>query len=127
MNDFYNDCIDNETARILKYIKKNPKVTRAELKAKYDNADDSIMLYLCVKSYLVCMHPNGEPSTFSMGEPRIYYPDDYFWLTPKAKAFLEINSSRKWQWLIPTIISLLALTISVLSAIFPGVVKVMLV
>lgn len=127
MNDFYNDCIDNETARILQYIKKNPKATRTELREKYDNADDSIMLYLCAKDYLVCIHPNGTVSTFAVGEPRIYYPNDTFWLTPKGKAFIEMNNSRKWQWLIPTLISITALIISVLSAIFPGVVKVMLI
>ena len=127
MNDFYNDYIDRETAKILKTIKKNPKVTRAELREKYDNADDSIMLYLCAKDYLVCIHPNGSVSTFYIREPRFYHPNDTFWLTPKGKAFLEANSSKNLQWLIPTIISVIALLISILSAIFPGVVKVMLI
>ncbi len=50
-----------------------------------------------------------------VGEPFEVAPEDKFWASPKAEALLEERFQRKWQWIIPTTISALALIVSTLA------------
>ena len=46
--------------------------------------------------------------------------------SPRGNELLEKRVFDFWKWVIPTIISTLALIVSVLSAAFPGIIKVLL-
>lgn len=44
-------------------------------------------------------------------------PEDKFWASPKTDQLLEERFQRRWQWIVPTVISALALIISAIALI----------
>ena len=115
---------DRKTRKILRYIKWHPKNTMTELKEKFDA--DQLLINLCIAEYIVCTHPDGQHTNFTEESMFDIRADDNFRISPKGLLILEDRFDRIWQWAIPTLISVASLIISILSAMFPGVVKVLL-
>lgn len=119
---------DKETRKILRYIKWHPNNTLAQMQKKLGNVADSMsLIHLCITGYLVCKHPDGSLTAFTDKSEWITYAEDNFWISPKGKKVLEDRFDRIWQWAIPTIISIAALIISLLSALYPGIIRVLLI
>ena len=108
----------------MRYIKWHPKNTLADLRTRF--GEDQILINLCIADYLVCTHPDGRLTNFKNESVWDTYAEDNFWISPKGRLVLEERFDRLWQWAIPTAISVAALIISILSSIYPGVVKVLL-
>ncbi|MCI8525757.1 MAG: hypothetical protein HFF17_07520 [Oscillospiraceae bacterium] len=108
---------DRETRKILRYIKRHPSKTLKELQEKFGDAADSMtMINLCISDYLVCTHPDGTMTAFKSMQEWKTYAEDKFWVSPKGKKLLEDRFDRLWQWCIPTLISIAALIVSIMSA-----------
>lgn len=115
---------DRKTRKVLRYIKWHPQNTLEELQKKFD--ESQLFINLCLTDYLVCTHPDGTYTSFKNDEVWHTYANDNFWISPKGRKILEDHFDRLWQWAIPTIISTVALIISILSALNPGVIRVLL-
>lgn len=116
---------DRRTVSLLRYIKRHPKATLEKLTEKYDETAKSMLLInLCTAGYLVCTRSDGTHTTFSKRDEWHTSGNETFWITSKGRKLLEDRFDRIWQWTIPTAISLLALVISILSAAFPGIIRV---
>ena len=118
---------DRRTAKILRYIRWHPQNTLAEIQEKLgEDANGMTLINLCSAGYLVCTHPDGSRTMFKDRAEWTTYAEDTFWISPKGRKILEDRFDRVWQWAIPILISTAALIISVLSALNPGVVRVIL-
>lgn len=71
---------------------------------------------LCLSGYLVCTKPGPMPTDFRNGI-FVVNPEDKFWASPKTDQLLEERFQRRWQWIVPTVISALALIISAIALI----------
>lgn len=119
---------DRETRKILRYIRWHPNNTLSKMRAKFGGSDvDMTLINLCITDYLVCKHPDGKLTAFKDVSEWTTFGEDNFWISPKGKKVLEDHFDRTWQWAIPTIISVSALIISIISALNPGIIKVLLI
>ena len=119
---------DKETRKILRYIKWHPNNLLSTLRSKFGGSDvDMTLINLCIADYLVCRHPNGKLTSFKDAIELTTWEKDNFCITPKGKKVLEDHFDRMWQWAIPTMISVAALIISVISSLYPGIVRVLLI
>lgn len=118
---------DRKTVKILRYIKWHRNKTLGDLLNKFDK-DGLTMLFinLCQADYLICEHPDGSRENYKNSIPYNSEDGDTFWISPKGNKLLEDRFDRLWQWSIPTLISVAALIMSILSAINPGIIKVLL-
>lgn len=111
--------IDRRTEKILRYIRRHPANRLADILDKFQTEDDKLgqtIINLCMADYLVCKHSDQSMTQFKDGPPWDQRWDDNLWISPKGRKLLEDRFDRFWQWSIPTIISVIALVISVLSA-----------
>ena len=77
------------------------------------------------EKYIVTQNEKGEWVDFD--ELGAHSSKDFrSYCSPRGNEFLEKRVFNFWKWIIPTIISTLALIVSVLSAAFPGIIKVLL-
>ena len=106
--------IIKSTVKMLKFIWKNPNITFEELQSKFEELDSMELVLLCLTDYLVCTKPGNLPTNFSDGR-FIVAPEDEFWASPKTKQLLEERFQRRWQWIVPTVISAIALILSIVS------------
>ena len=119
---------DKETRKILRYIKRHPNNKLSDIRSKFGGSDvDMDLINLCIADYLVCKHPDGKLTMFKDKSEWVTHSEDNFWISPKGKKVLEDRFDRLWQWAIPTLISMAALIISILSALYPGVIRVLLI
>lgn len=119
---------DRKTRKILRYIRWHPNNTLSQMRSKFGGSDvDMTLINLCITDYLVCKHPDGSLSSFKNQSQWNAHGGDNFWISPKGKKVLEDRFDRMWQWAIPTIISVSALIISIISALNPGVIRVLLI
>lgn len=70
------------------------------------------LVCLCLDGYLVCTKPGNKPTMFLDGNFLIDSKDT-FWASPKTEQFLEERFQRRWQWVVPTVISSIALIVSI--------------
>lgn len=117
---------DKATRKILRYIKWHPKAALQDIHNKLGKDIDMQLINLCQSDYVACTRADGSFTSFKTDPPWHSYSSDKFWLTPKGKKVLEDRFDRLWQWCIPTIISFIALAISIISTCYPGVIKVLL-
>lgn len=107
--------ITNSTIRILKFILKNQNCTFTEIKQKFGkDADEMELVNLGLMGYIVCTRPDNRPTKFQDGN-WVVSSGDRFWASPKTTQLIE-NRRREWlQWVIPNVISGLALVLSILT------------
>lgn len=87
------------------------------------------LVLLCLTGYLTCQKPGRLPTDFRDGK-FLVAPEDTFWASPKTEQFLEERFQRKWQWIVPTTISALALILSIAAfvmSLLPQVLEVRIV
>lgn len=116
---------DKATRKILRYIKRHPQSDLDCIHKKLGDVD-MMIINLCQADYICCTRSDGSFTNFKTEKPWCLYANDRFWLTAKGNKILEDRFDRLWQWCIPTAISVIALIVSVISACYPGVIKVLL-
>ena len=109
---------DRKTIKLLRYIRCHKSKTLYDIQKKFgEDADIMLIIGLCQCNYLVAIKENGKYTVFS-DKAEIIENTETFWVTPKGKKILDDRFDRLWQWSIPTIISVVALIVSILSAYF---------
>ena len=111
---------DRKTLSLLKCIKRSGDrgVTWEMLRKKFgtDRACDEMLMHLSLAMYTASKTDKGEWADFLTYD---CVPNDEFRsvVTPKGHELLERRSFDFWKWIIPTLISVIALAFSVLSLI----------
>lgn len=109
---------DKQTRKILRYIRWHPQNRLQDIRNQFGGNDvDMTLMNLCITDYLVCQRSDGSLTMFKDKEDWITDGTDSFWISPKGRKVLEDRFDRLWQWAIPTLISVAALIISLISAI----------
>lgn len=107
--------LNHQTIRLLRYIRHRKDCTQQAIAQKFgEDAGGYQLINLCKAGYLVATRPDGSYTMFQDGDLRLSY-DFTFWATPKAEKVLDDRFDRLWQWCVPTIISVAALIVSILS------------
>lgn len=109
---------DKKTLGILKYIHNRSKngVTWATLQKKFGEDDANIFLLeaLNKEQYLVTKDIEGQWIDFD--QPQLIMDSRFVsFATPKANEMIERKYYDFWKWMIPTVISVVALLISILA------------
>lgn len=106
--------ITNETVKLLRFIRKNQNCTFMEIKTRFADLDYMELICLCISGYLVCEKPGKIVTNFRDGQ--ISMSKDYrFWASPKTDQLLQ-ERRRIWlQWIIPNVISGIALILSIIT------------
>lgn len=107
--------LNRQTIRLLRYIRHHKDCTLQDIAQKFgSDAGGYQLINLCKAGYLVATRPDGSYTMFQKDD--LYLSCDFtFWATPKAEKVLDDRFDRLWQWCVPTIISIAALIVSVLS------------
>ena len=116
---------DKDTLSVLKHIYKKGDngATWAELRTKFDDHANIFLLEALSRELYTVTKDKTEKSNFDK------WIDFNTWegpdcsnfisfISPRGKELLQKRSFDFWKWMIPTIISLLALALSVLTFIF---------
>jgi len=111
---------DKKTLALVRYIKRNGNkgVTWNKLAKKFsdDLANPILLISLSKELYIITKNQNGEWISFDNYKD-VICGDFRSFSTPKANEMIERKCFDFWKWIIPTVISVAALIISVLSAI----------
>lgn len=106
--------ITNSTVKLLKFICRHENCTFSEIKAAFPKIDSMELVNLGLTDYLLCTKPGKIPTQFKDGNFSVS-DADRFWASPKAEQLLQ-DRRRAWlQWVIPNVISGLALILSILT------------
>lgn len=117
---------DHKTIHFLRYIKWHKNCTEGKIIDRFHDSSYSMeLINMCLAGYLVATRPDGTHTDFRDGKYNTAYNFRY-WVTPKGRKVLDDRFDRLWQWSVPTLISVAALIISIISAIHPGIISVML-
>lgn len=103
--------IDKETYKVMKHIYRNQEVKLGDLNRKF--GDDAICsaLYLCSCYYAAYRDKEGQ-LTFN---PKFTSSDGSIGLTPLGNKYVEDKQEALVKWIVPILISVAAVSISVLS------------
>lgn len=108
--------LDHRTVRLLRYIRWHKNCSYLDIVRKFrDESGGYELRNLCRAGYLVARQPDGTYTFFDDAAPQFIQPDTTFWAGSKAREVLDNRFDRLWQWSIPTVISVIALIVSVLS------------
>ena len=109
--------LTHEVIRMLRYIRRHKDCTEAEILKRFvKDGGGYVLINLCITDYLLAVRPDGSYTNFKDG--KLVTSHDYrYWVTPKGQEFLDNRFDRMWQWMVPTVISVLALAVSVLDAV----------
>lgn len=107
--------ITNKTVKLLKFILKHENCKFSEIQSVFkEDADPMELVNLGLTDYVVCTRSNGTLTQFKDGVFTVG-ADDCFWASPKAVQLLE-ERRRAWiQWVIPNVISGIALILSIIT------------
>ena len=108
---------DHKNIKILRYIKYHPKNQEQILLKKFRRyISGQLLINMCIDGYLVAEKPDG---TYAEFQQKPYHTEGSYRyaLTAKGRKILDDRFDRLWQWSIPTLISVAALIISIISAI----------
>lgn len=109
---------DRKTLRILRHINScgDKGITWEKLREKFGEDDANIFLLedLSKEHYTVTKDQNGKWVDFSYSSG-VFYSTFRSYCSPKGKQLLETRSFDFWKWIIPTIISVIALALSLIS------------
>lgn len=107
--------ITNSTIKLLKFILHHQNCTLADIQKTFKNdVDEMELVNLGLTDYLVCTRSNGQPTQFKDGDFAME-PDSKFWASPKTVKLLE-DRRREWlQWVVPNVISTIALILSLIT------------
>ena len=106
--------ITNQTIKILKFIHKSKDYTFQEVKSKFPDIDSMDLVNLALTGYVLCIRSGKLPTQFLDGDFSVS-DSDQFWATPNTIKLLE-DRQREWlQWVIPNVISGIALILSIIA------------
>lgn len=109
--------LTHEVIRMLRYIRRHKDCTEAEILKRFVKDGGSyVLINLCITDYLLAIRPDGSYTNFKDGE-HVTSHDYRYWVTPKGQEFLDNRFDRMWQWVVPTVISVLALAVAVLDVV----------
>lgn len=107
--------MNRKTVRMLWYIRLHKSCTEEEILKNFGDASGSYpLINLCLTDYLLAIRPDNSYTNFQDGN-FVTSCNYRYWLTPKGEEFLDNRFDRLWQWAIPTVISVIALLVSVLK------------
>lgn len=106
--------ITSKTIKVLKFIHTHPNCTFEQIKARFPDIDFMELVNLALTNYLLCTRPGEIPTQFRDGNFSVP-PAAKFWSTPVTTEFIE-RRRREWlQWVIPNLISGVALILSIVT------------
>ena len=112
---------DRKTLRILSFIRrrKDKGVPWDTLQKKFgsDAANPYLLEALTDELYTVTRDQNGKWISFDQGWDHAIHGSFRSYCTPKGKALLERRSFDFWKFIIPTVISVVALVVSFIAAV----------
>ena len=117
--------IDKHTRSVMRFIKRQGGCSVIAVYKKFSGESTQLLKDLTKAGYLV--YKNVDGTVRHADSPFNAKAEDSVFLSPKGNKYLEDRFDRLWQWLVPTLISVTALAISILNAVYPGVIQVMLV
>lgn len=110
---------DRKTLSMLKYIKRcgSKGATWSKLDKKFgdDYANPFMLQLLSIELYTVTKNQENLWIDFKK-ENQVTYGNFRSFITPKGNELIERRCFDFWKWVVPTLISVAALIISVLSA-----------
>lgn len=112
---------DRKTLAVLRRIKRGRKkgVGWGELQRKYKDAADSALLAEFTRElYTVSTDKDGRYLSFGKDWDHVILPGFRSYITPKGLELIETRCFAFWRWVIPTLVSVAALAVSVLGAIY---------
>ena len=118
-----------QTTKMLSFIRRHPNSTFETIQKKFKRIDFMDLVNLSLTGYLICTRVNHTYTNFSDGNFKINTLDR-FWASPKTDQYLEERFHRRWQWIVPTVISGLALIMSIIAfivSLLPAVTEVRIV
>jgi hypothetical protein len=101
--------IDKQCYKIMKYIYRHKEVTIGELREKFGKDKADYILYLCPAHYAAYRDVTGK-LTYDISSTS---HDGLIGLTPNGNKYIEDRRDSFIKWIIPTLISILALVTSV--------------
>ena len=115
--------ITNKTMKVLKFIHAHENCTFSEIESKFQSIDFMELVNLSLTGYLLCTRPDELPTQFQDGNFSVP-PDARFWATPVTTELIE-RRRREWlQWVIPNVISGVALILSIITLLLTQVPQV---
>lgn len=109
---------DRKTLQILRHINScgDKGITWEKLRERFGEDDANVYLLedLTKEHYTVTKDQNGKWIDFSYNSG-VFYSAFCSFCSPKGKELLEKQSFNFWKWIIPTIISVIALALSLIS------------
>lgn len=110
---------DKKTTAVLKaiYKRKSKGITLGELQTRFgEYANTYLLISLCNALYTVAEDDNSNFLDFASVIKPTIEPSFRLFITPKGNALLETKAFNFGKWIIPTLISILSLAISTISA-----------
>lgn len=106
--------ITNRTIKVLKFIHRNKDCTFKKIKSKFADIDSMELVLLALTDYVLCLRLGKIPTQFLDGDFSVS-DSDQFWATPNATKLLEDRKQEWLQWVIPNVISGIALILSIIA------------
>lgn len=112
---------DRKTLKILSYIRRRGKkgATWDKLQQKFGNdaANPYLLESLSSELYTVTKDQTGKWISFDRDWDHVIHGSFRSYCTPKGKELLERRSFDFWKFIIPTVISVVALVVSFIAAV----------
>ena len=106
--------ITNQTIKVLKFIQTNKDCPFEKIKSKFPDIEPMDLVLLTLTNYVLCIRSGKTPTQFHDGNFSVS-DSDQFWATPNTTKLLE-DRQREWlQWVIPNVISGIALILSIIA------------
>ncbi len=105
--------IDKQCYKIMKYIYKHKEISMGKLRKKFKRDGADYALYLCPAHYATYRDTTGK-LTYDISSTS---HDGLIGLTPIGNKYIEDRRDNFIKWIIPTLISILALVTSVAALI----------
>jgi hypothetical protein len=98
--------------KLLRYIYSNPDVAEGKLRKKFSSDVSWVLIGFVKEQYIGGKNPDGSFLSFEELPYSTTYETEYFTL-PKGQAYIEDRHWDRWKWLVPLVISSIALLISI--------------
>lgn len=105
--------IDKGTYKVLKYLYRHKEIALSKIREKYGEDGMIAAMYLCPKQFAAYRDESGH-LTFDIS---VTSTSGSIGLTPLGKKYVEDHVANFTKWIIPTLISVLALITSVAALI----------
>ena len=121
---------DKSIVKIMRYIRRHKGVTEEELVRRFgEDGTSQLLINFSISGYTIAQNEGGKYFVYKEDKlPWESRPETRWYLTAKGNVVVETENQRRIYWIVPLIISILALAISAITlalAFYPICVKVL--